>query len=123
MADFQSTARVTFILTCTSKDSYPISNPEHTKILILHTRKLEQDIRNYINKTLAETVTRSTWYTAADVHALVKLSNSPFILASTALKYVLNPENDALRSVMYELVVTVESLAATIDVEELEGLK
>jgi len=150
IADFQSDVRVKFILTSRPETHIrrtPITNPEHNKILKLHDIDLvvvQRDIHMYTSRTLAEVAKASTWYTDADVEHLVRLSNGLFIFASTALRYILDPEDDQGRSArllrvtsavaqgtaatasldaMYQLVVTEASQSATIDTEELEQLK
>ena len=150
IVDFQSNVRVKFILMSRPETHIrrtPITNPEHNKILKLHELDLvnvQHDIHLDISRTLAEFAKGSTWYTDADVDTLVRLSNGLFIFASTALRYVLDPDDDEgrrsrlLRATsavaqgtaatssldsMYELVVTDASRSSTIDTEELEQLK
>jgi len=151
IADFQTEISVKFILTSRPEmhiRGTPISNPDHNTILKLHSIdpvEVKQDICRYIEGTLVEATNGSaTWYTSADVGALVELSDCLFIFASTAIKYVLDPDDDVARSArlrratstvaqgtaatarldaMYELVVTGASDCKNIDTEELEELK
>ena len=150
IANFQSVVPLKFILTSRPEmhiRGTSISSPEHNTILRLHeidSDEVQQDIRTYIDRTLAHTVTGSSWYTSAQVNALVELSNCLFIFASTILKYVLAPGVDAARSVrlsratsavsqgtaatatldkMYQWIVIEASHSDTIDAEELEDLK
>ena len=150
VADFQSHVPVKFILTSRPEmhiRGTPIANPEHNIILKLHDidpEEVQEDIRRYIDGTLGAVARVSTWFTAADIDTLVKLSNGLFIFASTALKYVLDPDDDDARSArlrratsavvqgtaatasldtMYELVITGASRFLIMDAEELEELK
>jgi len=147
---FKCATPVKFILTSRPEmhiHRTPITNLEHTSILKLHTIdpvEVQYDIRRYILVTLAEVAKEATWYSSTDIDALVAASNSLFIFAATALKCILDPDDDDDRSArlrratsivaqgtaatagldtMYELVLTGASMSATIDADELDRLK
>ena len=150
IASFRSDVQVKFILTSRPGmhiRNDPISSLAHSVVLNLQEVDLidvQRDIRRYIDTTLAAFARRFTWYTTSQVDALTELSNGLFIFASTALKYILDPNNDTARSVrlrkaitavalgtaatseldkMYELVIGEASDPATIDAEELKELQ
>jgi len=151
IADFRTGVPVRFILTSRPEMHIrrtPITNHELTTVLKLHTIdpvEVQHDIHLYINDTLTKAAKGSTWFTAADVDTLVKLSGGLFIFASTALKHILDPDEDDDRSdrlhevtssvsqdtlaaatarldMMYELVITGALHSTNISKKELERL-
>jgi len=150
LTDFECDVKVKFILTSRPElhiRGTPISNPEHNTILQLHTINMEEvtsDIRFYVSGTLKAAAQHASWYTDHDVEMLVKLSGGLFIFASTALKYVLNCDQDedhqdrfrkatstiaestpATSAIdkIYELVLMDASHSDTVDNDELKRMK
>ena len=123
----------------------PISSPDHNTILHFHTiRDVTSEISLFIGETLKGASPEASWYTDHDIELLVKLSGGLFIIASTVLKYVLDPEDeedrqDRLHKVtsavathmaatsvidkVYEFVLTEASQPIAIDSDELERTK
>jgi len=100
LADFKSTLPVRFLLT-SRPEMYirrtPISDPNLSSILSLHTIDLTQitaDLHLYIGENLARGSDSTTWYTQYNVDSLVQQSCGLFIFASTFLKYILDRAND-----------------------------
>jgi len=150
IADFRSNAKVKFILTSRPEmhiRGTPISNPNHNAILHLHTiseEEVEADICRYIVGTLQIAAPYASWYSGRNIEALTRLSGGLFIFASTALKYILDPDNDEDRQQrlgkatsfstnrtaakttmdnMYELVLTEACRDDKVDDDELEGIQ
>ena len=150
IADMKCDAPVKFILTSRPEmhiRGTPISNPDHSTILQLHTIsevEVMADIKHYITGTLQAAAPDANWYTSNDVQRLAIISHGLFIFASTALKYVLDPDNDggraermrkatsaamkrtaaiAVMDKMYELVLTDASREDKVDEDELEKMK
>jgi len=100
VVDFKCDAKVKFILTSRPElhiRGTPISNPNHSAILQLHTismEKVKSDIQLYISNAFKDAAPDATWYTDQDIEMLVKLSGGLFIFASTVLKYVLDSDED-----------------------------
>jgi len=150
LADFKSKLSVKFLLTSRPEmfiRRTPISNPNLSSILQLHTIDLAQttaDLHLYISETLARASNAATWYTQFDIETLVQQSCRLFIFASTALKYVLGRGNeqgrrDRLQKVtktvsrgtaltahldqIYDLVLTEASRPDEVDNDELEDTR
>jgi len=150
IVDFRSDTRVKFILT-SRPEMYirgtPISNPGHSSILQLHTiseMEVETDIRRYVVGTLHTVAPNASWYTDNDVEALIRLASGLFIFAATALKYILDQDNDEDRGSrlnkatslstnrtaaktamdkMYELVLTEACRDDKVDDDERERMQ
>jgi len=147
-AGFKCEAKVKFILTSRPEmhiRGTPISSPDHNTILHLHTiGDVTSDISLFIGETLKGASREASWYTDHDIELLVKLSGGLFIIASTVLKYVLDPEDDEDRQdrlhkvtsavathmsatsvidKVYEFVLTEASQPIVIDSDELERAK
>jgi len=149
IADFKSGVPVRFILTSRPEMHIrrtPITNLEINTTLKLHTidpAEVQHDIHLFINDTLTKAAKGSTWFTAADVDALVELSGGLFIFASTALKHILDADEDDDRcdrlhevistvtqdtaattrlDMMYDLVITGASQSTNISKKELQRL-
>ena len=150
IVDFQTDVRVKFILTSRPETHIRrtiVTNPSRHMILKMHDidrLDVQQDIHLFISRALAELAKGATWYTDADVETLVRLSDGLFIFATTALNYVLGPDEDDDRSArlfratsavpqgtavtfaldaMYEPVVTAAFKSSNIDADELDQLK
>jgi len=150
LADFKSLNSVKFLLTSRPEmfiRRTPISNPNLSSILQLHTidpAQVTADMHLYIDKTLARASGTTAWYTQLDIEALVQQSCGLFIFASTALKYILDRANDEgrrdrLRKVtsaighgmaltapldqIYELVLTAASRPDRVDDDELTDMR
>jgi len=150
LADFECDAKVKFILTSRPElhiRGTPISKPENSTILQLHTISMEEvksDIQLYISSTLKKAAPDATWYTDQDIELLVKLSDGLFIFASTVLKYVLGGVGNGYRQnrlrkataatptdttatsstdKIYELVLMDALHSDTVDKDELEMMK
>jgi len=147
LADFKSILPVKFLLT-SRPEMYirrtPISNPNLSSILRLHTidpTQVTVDLHLYIGETLARGSDSTTWYSQYDIDTLVQQSCGLFIFASTVLKYILDRHSDQgrrdrLRKVtqavargtattasldrIYELVLTEASRPDKVDSDELE---
>lgn len=150
LADFKCPLPVKFLLT-SRPEMYirrtPISNPNFSSILQLHTvdiAQVEADLCFYIEETLARASGSILWYTKRDIEALAQRSSGLFIFASTVLKYILDRDNDdgrkdRLRKVtntvsrgaaasaaldqVYELVLIEASRPDKVDSDELEDMK
>ena len=149
LAYFNSPLPVKFLLT-SRPEMYirrtPISNPDLSSILQLHTidpTQVTADLHLYIKETLTKAPT-TEWYTQFDIETLVQRSCGLFIFASTVLKYILDRANDEgrrdrLKKVtqavtsgtastapldqIYELVLTEASRPDKVDLDELERTK
>ena len=150
LAEFKSPLPVKFLLT-SRPEMYirqtPISNPNFSSILQLHTvdlAQVEADLCFYVGRTFAKASGSTLWYTQRDVEALAQRSCGLFIFASTVIKYILVRSNadgrkDRLQKVttavsrgtastaaldkIYELVLTEASRPDQVDDEELEDTK
>jgi len=71
----------------------PVSDPEFSKILQLHTvdkQQVSADIRFYISNRLTSGPKLCTLFTAGDVYTLSQLCDGLFIVAATALEFILS---------------------------------
>jgi len=150
IADLTCDMAVKFILTSRPEmhiRGTPIANPELNTILQLHTISEDEvisDIRLYITSTLRAAAPNAKWFTNEDIGSLTQLSHGLFIFAATALRYVLDQDNDDDRAErlgkatsvatkrtaatttmdkMYELVLTEASRDDKVDDDELDNMK
>jgi len=125
----------------------PISNPDLSSILRLHTidpTQVTADLQLYIGETLSKASRSTKWYTKFDVDVLVQRSCGLFIFASTVLTYIIDRSNDEGRrerlskvtetvsrgaastaplDQIYELVLTEASRPDRVDPEELHDTR
>jgi len=152
LADFKSTVTlpVKFLLTSRPEmyiQQTPISNPNFSSILRLHTidpTQVTADLHLYIGETLARGSDSTTWYSQYDIDTLVQQSCGLFIFASTVLKYIVDRANNEGRRArlekvtqaisrgtattapldqIYELVLTEASRPDKVDSDELDDTR
>jgi len=152
LVDFKSESALPVKFRLTSRPEMhirrtPISNPDFSSILRLHTidpTQVTADLDLYIGQNLAKASDSTTWYTQYDVNTLVQQSCGLFIFASTVLKYILDRTSDEgrrgrLRKVtqalvlgtattapldqIYELVLTEASRPDKVDSDEIDDTK